>query len=85
MSKRKKLIITREGYIFLAAVGVLLLALIIVAVATKGFGACNKNAGAAASASRRFRVSSRSHGCPHRYTGTFRSGGRNAGGGDARS
>ncbi len=50
MSKRKKLIITREGYIFLAAVGVLLLALIIVAVATKGFGACNKNAGAAASA-----------------------------------
>ena len=51
MSKRKKLIITREGYIFLAAVGVLLLALIIVAVATKGFGACNKKAAAAPSAS----------------------------------
>ena len=46
MAKRKKLIITREGYLFLAAVGVLLLALIIIAVATKGFGACNteKNA-----------------------------------------
>lgn len=42
MAKRKKLIITREGYLFLAAVGVLLLALIIIAVATKGFGACSK-------------------------------------------
>ena len=41
MAKRKKLIITREGYLFLAAVGVLLLALIIIAGATKGFGACN--------------------------------------------
>ena len=41
MAKRKKLIITREGYLFLAAIGVLLLALIIIAVATKGFGACN--------------------------------------------
>ena len=43
MAKRKKLIITREGYLFLAAVGVLLLALIIVAFATKGFGACSKD------------------------------------------
>ena len=42
MAKRKKLVITREGYIFLAAVGVLVLALIIFAVATKGFGACSK-------------------------------------------
>ena len=42
MAKRKKLIITREGYLFLAAVGVLLLALIIIAIATKGFGACAK-------------------------------------------
>ncbi len=42
MAKRKKLIITREGYLFLAAVGVLLLALIIIAIATKGFGACSK-------------------------------------------
>ncbi len=42
MAKRKKLVITREGYLFLAAVGVLLLALIIVAFATKGFGACSK-------------------------------------------
>lgn len=41
MAKRKKLIITREGYLFLAAVGVLLLALIIVGIATKGFGACS--------------------------------------------
>jgi len=51
MSKRKKLIITREGYIFLAAVGVLLLALIIIAVATKGFGACSKKTTPAASVS----------------------------------
>ena len=42
MAKRKKLIITREGYIFIAAVGVLLLALIIIAIFTKGFGACSK-------------------------------------------
>ena len=42
MAKRKKLIITREGYLVLAAIGVLLLALIIIAVATKGFGACSK-------------------------------------------
>ncbi len=42
MAKRKKLVITKEGYIFLAAVGILLLALIIVAFATKGFGACSK-------------------------------------------
>ncbi len=41
MAKRKKLIITREGYLVLAAAGVLLLALIIIAVATKGFGACS--------------------------------------------
>ena len=44
MAKRKKLIITREGYLFLAAVGILLLALIVIAIATKGFGACNKEA-----------------------------------------
>ena len=43
MAKRKKLIITREGYLFLAAVGILLLALIIVAFATKGFGACSSD------------------------------------------
>ena len=43
MAKRKKLVITREGFLFLAAVGVLLLALIIIAVATKGFGACSKD------------------------------------------
>lgn len=43
MAKRKKLIITREGYLFLAAVGVLLLALIIIAIATKGFGACSSD------------------------------------------
>ena len=43
MAKRKKLIITREGYLVLAAAGVLLLALIIVAFATKGFGACAKD------------------------------------------
>ena len=42
MAKRKKLIITREGYLVLAAVGVLLLALIIIAIFTKGFGACSK-------------------------------------------
>ena len=42
MAKRKKLIITREGYLFLAAVGVLLLALIAIAIFTKGFGACSK-------------------------------------------
>lgn len=42
MAKRKKLIITREGYLVLAAVGVLLIALIIIAFATKGFGACSK-------------------------------------------
>lgn len=42
MAKRKKLIITREGYLFLAAIGVLVLALIVVAVLTKGFGACVK-------------------------------------------
>ena len=42
MAKRKKLIITREGYYVLAAIGVLLLALIIIAIATKGFGACSK-------------------------------------------
>ncbi len=42
MAKRKKLVITREGYLVLAAVGILLLALIIIAVATKGFGACSK-------------------------------------------
>lgn len=40
MAKHKKVIITQEGYIFLAAVGVLILALIVVAVATSGFGAC---------------------------------------------
>lgn len=51
MAKRKKLIITREGYLFLAAVGVLLLALIIVAIFTKGFGACSGNAGAEATGS----------------------------------
>ena len=32
MAKRKKLIITREGYLVIAAIGVLLLALIIIAV-----------------------------------------------------
>ena len=42
MAKRKKLVITREGYLFLAGVGVLLVALIVVAVLTKGFGACSK-------------------------------------------
>ena len=42
MAKRKKLIITREGYLVLAAIGVLLLAIIIIAVVTKGFGACAK-------------------------------------------
>lgn len=42
MAKHKKLIITREGYLFIAAVGVLLLALIVVAIFTKGFGACVK-------------------------------------------
>ena len=42
MAKRKKLVITKEGYIFLAAVGILLLALIIIAFVTKGFGACSK-------------------------------------------
>lgn len=42
MAKRKKLIITREGYLFLAAIGVLILALIVVAILTKGFGACVK-------------------------------------------
>ncbi len=47
MAKRKKLIITREGYIFLAAVGVLLLALILIAIFTKGFGACSKEQEAA--------------------------------------
>ncbi len=47
MAKRKKLIITREGYIFLAAVGILLLALILVAIFTKGFGACSKEQEAA--------------------------------------
>ena len=41
MAKRKKLVITREGYLVLAAIGVLILAIIIIAVATKGFGACN--------------------------------------------
>ena len=51
MAKRKKLIITREGYLFLAAVGVLLLALIILAIATKGFGACSKDSAATASVS----------------------------------
>ena len=51
MAKRKKLIITREGYLFLAAVGVLLVALIIVAFATKGFGACSGDASSEASAS----------------------------------
>lgn len=50
MAKRKKLIITREGYLVLAAIGVLLLALIIIAVATKGFGACSKGEGAQADA-----------------------------------
>ena len=44
MAKNKKLIITREGYLVLAAIGVLLLALIIIAIATKGFGACSKEA-----------------------------------------
>ena len=48
MAKRKKLIITREGYIFLAAVGILLLALLIVAIATKGFGACSRDRSAEA-------------------------------------
>ena len=47
MAKRKKLVITREGYIFIAAIGVLVLALIIVAVLTKGFGACSKEQPAA--------------------------------------
>lgn len=42
MAKRKKLVITREGYLFLAAIGVLILGLIVVAVLTKGFGACSK-------------------------------------------
>lgn len=42
MAKRKKLVITREGYLVLAAVGILLLALIIIGIATKGFGACAK-------------------------------------------
>ena len=51
MAKRKKLIITREGYLFLAAVGVLLVALIIVAFATKGFGTCSGDASSEASAS----------------------------------
>ena len=51
MAKRKKLIITREGYLVLAAAGVLLLALIIVAFATKGFGACSGKKAAAASSS----------------------------------
>ena len=50
MAKRKKLIITREGYLFLAAVGVLLLALIIVAFATKGFGACSGDRAVSATA-----------------------------------
>ena len=50
MAKRKKLIITREGYLVLAAIGVLLLALIIISVATKGFGACSKGEGAQADA-----------------------------------
>ncbi len=44
MAKHKKLVITREGYMLLAGIGVLLLALIIIAVATKGFGACAKEA-----------------------------------------
>ena len=51
MAKRKKLIITREGYLVLAAAGVLLLALIIVAFFTKGFGACAGSKVAEASAS----------------------------------
>lgn len=51
MAKRKKLIITREGYLVLAAAGVLLLALIIVAFFTKGFGACEGSKVAEASAS----------------------------------
>ena len=42
MAKRKKLVITREGYLVLAAIGVLLLALIVIAIVTKGFGACSK-------------------------------------------
>ena len=33
MAKRKKLVITREGYLLLAAIGILILALIIIAVA----------------------------------------------------
>ncbi len=41
MAKRKKLVITREGYLLLAAIGILILALIIIAVATKGFGSCS--------------------------------------------
>lgn len=51
MAKHKKLIITREGYLVLAAIGVLLLALIVVCVATKGFGACSSGQEAAASSS----------------------------------
>ena len=47
MAKHKKVIITREGYLLLAAVGVLILALIVVAVATRGFGACAPREGAA--------------------------------------
>lgn len=49
MAKRKKLIITREGYLLLAAVGVLLVALVIVAFATNGFGACAGGSSAQAS------------------------------------
>ena len=49
MAKRKKLIITREGYLVLAAIGVLLLAIIIIAIVTKGFGACAKEQEAKAS------------------------------------
>lgn len=49
MAKRKKLIITREGYLFLAAVGVLLLALIVVGIFTKGFGACSRDTAVQAS------------------------------------
>ena len=43
MAKRKKLIISREGYILLAAIGFLIVALIVLLFATKCFGACAKD------------------------------------------
>ena len=68
MAKHKKVIITREGYIFLAAVGVLILALIVVAVATSGFGACAPREKAAYH-HRPVRLSSRTHGHAPAYAG----------------